>query len=83
MHLQVFTNDGTGHFTYDAAHSVFFGPPNASFGDDLDETDLDRDGCYDVWVGLAGERVHTMINIYKDPSGLPECRSCLAVFRRI
>ena len=72
MHLQVFVNDGSGNFTYDAAHSVFFNIPNTNnFGDDLDVTDLDRDGTYDVWVGLAGQRVHTMINTYQDPSGLP------------
>ena len=72
MHLQVFLNDGAGNFTYDAAHSVLFNIPNTNyFGDDLDVTDLDRDGTYDVWVGLAGQRVHTMINTYQDPSGLP------------
>jgi len=69
--LHVFLNDGAGYFTYDAAHSMYIGGATSSLGADTDVTDLDGDGTYDVWVGLAAESVHPLINSYVDPGGLP------------
>ncbi|MBA2479747.1 MAG: VCBS repeat-containing protein [Planctomycetes bacterium] len=70
-HLQVFINNASGVFTYDAAHSLTIPGATSGLGADLDITDLDGDGSYDVWMGVAGERVHTLINAWNDPSGLP------------
>lgn len=74
LNFQLFVNDGAGRFTY----TQRFVPPVAvrragttGTGADADITDLDGDGSYDVWVGIAGGRVTTLVNSYRDPSGLP------------
>jgi PKD repeat protein len=69
--MQVFLNDGAGFLTYDAAHSFSFTGATSGLGIDVDITDLDGDGTYDVWLGLAGEHVRTMINTWRDPNGIP------------
>jgi len=69
--LHVFLNDGAGVFSYDAAHSINIAGTTEQLGADTDITDLDGDGTYDVWVGLAAESVHPMINTHNDPTGLP------------
>ena len=69
--VDFFLNDGTGRFRYDATKTVTYPGGGVGFGNDLDVTDLDGDGVYDLWVGLAGERVRTLINTYDDPAGVP------------
>jgi len=68
--LSIFLNDGTGKLVHDAAHSFDWVEPTADLGGDADIADLDGDGAYDVWVGLAAEPVKILINTYADPSGL-------------
>lgn len=69
--LQVFINDGTGHFRHDPAHSfVVPGQPTA-LGNDTDVTDIDGDGAYDIWLGNAGTIVRPLINSFVAPDGLP------------
>jgi hypothetical protein len=71
-HLQFYLNDGTGHFVYSPSHSVVV-PATAGndFGNDVDVTDLDGDGVYDIWLGMAGDRIHPLMNTFEDPSGRP------------
>ena len=70
--LDVFLNDGFGFFTFEpsVSHSWPRQAPSLT-GADCDITDIDGDGTYDVWLGLAGERVRTLINTYVDPGGVP------------
>jgi hypothetical protein len=71
-HFQVYLNDGTGQFTYSASDSRIFGGSTATgTGADIDVTDLNRDGSYDVWIGAAGQNPRTLINTYQSPDGLP------------
>ena len=69
-HVQVYLNDGTGSFRYEDALSFVFTGITSGLGADAEITDLDRDGVYDLWVGLSGGRVRELINSYDDPSGL-------------
>lgn len=66
----LFLNDGSGRFSYDAAHSMAWVEATVDLGGDLDIADLDGDGDYDVWLGLAAEPVKILINNHSDPSGL-------------
>ena len=71
-HFQVYLNDGTGRFTYSASDSRIFGGSTATgTGADIDVTDLNRDGSYDVWIGAAGQNPRTLINTYQSPDGWP------------
>ena len=69
--VQVYLNDGAGRFRYEPARSFFFPAVTEGFGNDFDFTDLDGDGAYDAWVGLAGDKVRILLNTYEDPAGLP------------
>jgi hypothetical protein len=70
--LHVFVNDGAGNFAHDDTHSMQIGgATTTALGADTDVTDLDGDGTYDLWVGLAAESVHPLINTHVDTSGLP------------
>jgi MYXO-CTERM domain-containing protein len=69
--LQVFLNDGAGYFTYSDEHSHKPASVGSALGADTDITDLDRDGTYDVWVGIGGDRVHEMMNTAQAADGLP------------
>jgi hypothetical protein len=74
-HFQVYLNDGTGRFTYSASDSRIFGGSTATgTGADIDVTDLDRDGSYDVWIGAAGQNPRTLINTFQSPDGWPANR---------
>ncbi|MEX0641178.1 MAG: FG-GAP-like repeat-containing protein [Pirellulales bacterium] len=70
-HLQFYLSDGAGRFVYQPALSVVVPATANDFGNDLDVTDLDGDGVYDIWMGMAGDRVHPLINTFEDPSGRP------------
>jgi hypothetical protein len=71
-HFQVYLNDGTGRFTYSASDSRIFGGSTATgTGADIDVTDLNRDGSYDVWIGAAGQNPRTLINTFQSPDRLP------------
>ena len=63
--LHVLLNDSTGHFSYSQAHSLNVLGPSSAIGDELDITDLDGDGVYDVWLGLGGEESHILINSHR------------------
>lgn len=68
--VQVFLNDGSGHFTFSKTHTLEIPTDGNALGADTDITDLDRDGTYDLWVGVGGGRVRILMNTYQDPSGL-------------
>ena len=71
-HFQLYLNDGTGRFTYDATQSrTFTGGSATGTGADTDVTDLNRDGAYDVWIGAAGSDPRTLLNTFQAPSGAP------------
>ena len=71
-HFQIYLNDGTGRFTYDATQSrIFAGGSATGTGADTDVTDLNRDGAYDVWIGAAGQDPHPLINAYAASDGRP------------
>ncbi|MGI8605416.1 MAG: FG-GAP-like repeat-containing protein [Verrucomicrobiales bacterium] len=72
-HFQVYLNEGTGRFTYNAAQSrTFAGGSSASgTGADNDVTDLNRDGAYDVWIGAAGQDPRTLVNTFQSADGQP------------
>ncbi len=69
-HFQVFLNDGAGGLTYDTTHSSLIFETSQALGNDVDVTDLDGDGSYDVWIGRSGGDVRILMNTYVDPSGL-------------
>jgi hypothetical protein len=74
LNFQLFLNDGTGRFLYTEGLVGLVNPTAAGSdgtGADADVTDLNRDGSYDVWVGVAGGLVTPLLNTYVDPSGLP------------
>ncbi len=71
-HLQLYRNDSTGRFTYDAAQSpTFTGGSATGTGADTDVTDLNRDGAYDVWIGAAGSDPRMLLNTFQAPDGVP------------
>jgi len=71
-HFQLYLNDATGRFTYDAAQSrTFTGGSATGTGADTDVTDLNRDGAYDVWIGAAGSDPRTLMNNFQGAGGLP------------
>jgi len=73
LNFQLFINDG-GVFTYTTGLVGAVTSTSAASdgtGADADLTDLDRDGSYDLWIGVAGGRVTPLLNTYRDPSGLP------------
>ncbi|MDZ4781268.1 MAG: FG-GAP-like repeat-containing protein [Planctomycetia bacterium] len=69
--LQFYLNDGSGHFAYSPNRTVVIAANGNDFGNDVDVTDLDGDGAYDIWLGMAGDRVHPLINTFENPSGQP------------
>ncbi len=69
--LQIWLNDGSGAFTFDAATSMVFPAAGAALGYDVDISDLDGDGSYDVWFGIGGDRVRILLNTYESDDGLP------------
>lgn len=74
LNFQLFLNDGTGRFLFTeglVGAVTTTSATSTGTGADADLTDLDRDGSYDVWVGVAGGRVTPLLNTFVDPSGLP------------
>jgi hypothetical protein len=74
LNFQLFLNDGTGVFTYTEGLVGAVTSTSAASdgtGADADLSDLDRDGSYDVWVGVAGGEVTPLLNTHRDPTGLP------------
>ncbi len=69
-HMQVFFNDGTGVFSYSDTHSDLFKAAGTALGADVDITDLDQDGDYDLWLGIGGDRVRIIRNDYDPEDGL-------------
>ena len=69
--LHVFLNDGSGTLVYNAEHSVDYPANGSALGADTDIADLDRDGDYDIWVGMGGDRVRIMLNDFEADDGLP------------
>ena len=70
QNLQVFINDGTGHFKFTPGLTPAFTPPTGGINA-FDVADYSGDGSVDLWVGNQGGRVMTFVNTYADPSGLP------------
>ena len=69
--LQFFLNNGAGFFTYDAAHEVAFPTDAVIVLNDLDVTDMDGDGSYDLWLGRSDQDVSIYLNTFRSPDGLP------------
>ncbi|MEZ0312914.1 MAG: FG-GAP-like repeat-containing protein [Myxococcota bacterium] len=69
--VSVFLNDGVGVFYYDDLVSMVVPTkPTAGFvGEDLDVTDLDGDGTYDLWVGIGGWQARILLNQYARADG--------------
>lgn len=70
QNLQVFINDGSGHFTFTPGLTPGFTPPTGGINA-FDVADYSGDGSVDLWVGNQGGRVLAFVNTYADPSGLP------------
>ena len=70
-YLQFYLNDGAGYFTYrpDLSQGLSF-TDAGDLGADTDVADIDGDGTYDLWVGVANQNANTLINTYQDPTGL-------------
>lgn len=70
--LQIFLNDGTGFFTFSTNHSRTIARQSldGGTGADVDITDLNGDGVYDVWLGAAGQDVRTLLNTYVPSNGV-------------
>ena len=69
--MSVFLNDGAGVFTFSLANMLTFPVPATALGGDLDITDLDNDGSYDLWAGSGGGVVRELFNTYAAADGLP------------
>ena len=69
--IQVYLNNGAGVFSLGTAYSFTLPGAGSAFGADLDVSDIDGDGSYDLWAGLAGEKVRPLINSYRRPDGTP------------
>ena len=71
--LQVFLNDGAGFFTFSTNHSRTIARQSldGGTGADVDITDLNGDGVYDVWLGAAGQDVRILLNTYQPTNGIP------------
>lgn len=70
--LQVFFNDGAGFFTFSTNHSRTIARQSleGGTGADVDITDLNGDGVYDVWLGAAGQDVRILLNSYQPSNGI-------------
>jgi len=68
--IRIYLNDGSGFFTEDTNHSHSWTTPDEGQIYDMDVSDVDGDGVYDVWVGPGGGDVQLLINTY-NPSIKP------------
>ena len=67
--LQLFLNDGTGSFTFDANAFAPIPPVNGGILS-FDVADYTGDGATDLWVGQQGGPVLAYVNTYTDPGGV-------------
>jgi hypothetical protein len=69
--FQVFENDGAGVFTWRPDLDPFPWEARGKLGVDVDVSDIDGDGAYDVWIGIANLPPNPMLNRYRTAMGLP------------
>jgi hypothetical protein len=71
--LQVFLNNGAGAFTFSTNHSRTIARQSldGGTGADVDITDLNGDGVYDLWIGAAGQDVRILLNTYQPSNSIP------------
>ncbi|MGK0185975.1 MAG: hypothetical protein ACI9R3_001758 [Verrucomicrobiales bacterium] len=69
-YFQIYQNDGHGIFSFDLEHSMKFVAVTKGLGSDVDITDLNGDGSYDIWLGSGADDVHILLNSHREPSGL-------------
>lgn len=68
--FQAWENDGAGYFTWRPGLDPGGWVALDKLGVDVDVADLDGDGTYDLWVGIAKLPPNLLISTYRDPTGL-------------
>ncbi|MFK7991116.1 MAG: FG-GAP-like repeat-containing protein [Sandaracinaceae bacterium] len=69
-HFQIYLNDGTGRMVY-STHSMEWPGRASGLGADVDLSDFDNDGDYDVWLGVGADIVRILFNTHVATGGVP------------